>query len=50
MKNAINSTLLFLDGDIPLATSYGVDIPQLIRFARGSRHATDFNTRNKYVQ
>ena len=37
----------FLDGDIPRATSYGVYISQLIRFARVSSHVTDFNTRNK---
>ena len=36
----------FLDGDIPLATSYGVYITQLIRFARVSSHVADFNTRN----
>ena len=34
----------FLDGDVPRATSYGVYISQLIRFAG---HVTDFNTRNK---
>ena len=36
----------FLDGDIPRATSYGIYISQLIRFARVSSHVTDFNTRN----
>ena len=35
----------FLDGDIPRATSYGVYISQLIRFARMSSHVADFNTR-----
>ena len=28
----------FLDGDVPLSTSYGVYISQLIRFARASSH------------
>ena len=37
----------FLDGDVPLSTSYGVYISQLIRFARVSSHVVDFNTRNK---
>ena len=37
----------FLDGDVPRATSYGVYISQLIRFARVSSHVTDFNTRKK---
>ena len=40
---------LFLDGDVPHATSYGVYISQLIRFARVSSHVTDFNTRNKLL-
>ena len=40
----------FLDGDIPCATSYGVYISQLIRFARVSRHVADFNTRNKNLR
>ena len=31
-------------------TSYGVYISQLIRFARVSRHVTDFNTRNKLLK
>ena len=39
----------FLDGDVPLSTSYGVYISQLIRFARVSSHVADFNTRNKYL-
>ena len=39
----------FLDGDVPLATSYGVYISQLIRFARVSSHVADFNTRNKIL-
>ena len=37
----------FLDGDIPRSTSYGVNISQLIRFARVSSHVVDFNARNK---
>ena len=39
----------FLDGDVPRSTSYGVYISQLIRFARVSSHADDFNTRNKIL-
>ena len=39
----------FLDGDVPRSTSYGVYIPQLIRFARESSHVDDFNTRNKVL-
>ena len=39
----------FLDGDVPRSTSYGVDISQLIRFARASSHVADFNTRNKLL-
>ena len=35
-----------LDGDVPRATSYGVYISQLIRFARGCSDVRDFNTRN----
>ena len=31
----------FLDGDNPRSTSYGVYIPQLIRFARVSSHVND---------
>ena len=38
---------LFLDGDVPRSTSYGVYISQLIRFARASSYVADFNTRNK---
>ena len=40
---------LFLDGDVPCSTSYSVYISQLIRFARVSSHADDFNTRNKVL-
>ena len=39
----------FLDGDVPRSTSYGVYISQLIRFARKSSYAADFNTRNKLL-
>ena len=38
---------LFLDGDVPRSTSYGVYISQLIRFARVSSHVADFSARNK---
>ena len=37
----------FLDDDVPRRASYGVYIPQLIRFARVCNHVTDFNARNK---
>ena len=40
---------LFLDGDVPRSTSYGVYISQLFRFARVSSHVDDFNTRNKVL-
>ena len=39
----------FLDCDVPRSTSYGVYIAQFIRFARGSSHVDDFNTRNKVL-
>ena len=39
----------FLNGDVPRSTSYGVYISQLIRFARASSYAADFNTRNKLL-
>ena len=35
-----------LDGDVPHATSYGIYISQLIRFARGCSCVKDFNERN----
>ena len=38
---------LFLDGDVPRSTAYGVYISQLIRFARVSSHVADFNAHNK---
>ena len=33
----------FLDGDVPRSTSYGVFIPQSIRFARAHSHVADGN-------
>ena len=39
----------FLDGDISRATSYGVYISQLIRFARVSSHVADLNTKNQIL-
>ena len=38
-----------LDGDVPQATSYGVYISQLIRFARACSLVEDFNERNLYI-
>lgn len=35
-----------LDGDVPRATSYGIYISQLIRFARACSEVDDFNHRN----
>ena len=40
---------LFLDGDVPRSTSYGVYISQLMRFARVSSHVADYNTHNKLL-
>ena len=37
----------FLDGAVPLRTSYGVYISQLIRFDRASSNVSDFNCWNK---
>ena len=39
----------FLDGDVSRSISYGVYIPQLIRFARASSYVADLNTRNKLL-
>ena len=39
----------FLDGDVPRSASYGVNISQLIQFARVSSHVDDFNTCNKVL-
>ena len=38
-----------LDGDVPRATSYGVYISQLIRFARAFTSVEDFNNRNRVI-
>ena len=37
----------FLDGDVPRRASYGVNISQLIRFARVCNHVADYNAQNK---
>ena len=37
----------FFYGDVPLSTTYGVYISQLIRFARVSSHVADINASNK---
>ena len=39
----------FLDGDVPLAPSYGVYISQLVRFARVCNNVNDFNERNLVI-
>ena len=39
----------FLDGDVPLAPSYGVYISQLVRFARVCNNIGDFNERNLFI-
>ena len=39
----------FLDGYVPRSTSNGVNISQLIHFARASSYVADFNTRNKLL-
>ena len=39
----------FLDGDVPIAPSYGVYISQLVRFARVCSHVSDFNERNLFI-
>ena len=39
--------VLFLDGDVPRRTSYGVYISHLIRFARAFSNLSDFNCRVK---
>ena len=39
----------FLDGDVPLSPSYGVNISQLIRFARVCSNVDDFNKRNLFL-
>ena len=37
------------DGDVPLATSYGVYISKLIRFARACSSVEDFHIRNRTI-
>ena len=39
----------FLDGDVPRFPSYGVYIPQLIRFPRVCSNVEDFNNRNLFL-
>ena len=39
----------FLDGDVSRSASYGVNMSQLIRFARLSSHVDVLNTRNKVL-
>ena len=39
----------FLDGDVPRSPSYGVYIPQLIRFASVCSNVDDFNNRNLFL-
>ena len=39
----------FLDGDGSRSTSYGVNISQLLRFARVSSNVDDLNTWNKVL-
>ena len=39
----------FLDCDVPRSTSFGVYIPQPIRFARASNHVADYNICNKLL-
>ena len=38
----------FLGGDVPRSPSYGVNISQLIRFARVCSNVDDFNNRNLF--
>ena len=39
----------FVDGYVPRSPSYGVYIPQLIRFARVCSNVEDFNNRNLFL-
>ena len=41
---------LFLDGDIPRASSYGVYTSQLMSVARVSSHVADFNCNSELSQ
>ena len=48
----INEMILnfpFLDGDVSRSPSYGVDISQLIRFARVGSNVDDFNNENLFL-
>ena len=38
-----------LDGDDPRSPSYGVNVPQFIRFAKVCSNVSDFNDRNQYL-
>ena len=39
----------WLDGDIPRLPSYGINISQLIRFARACTHISDFHSKNVQI-
>ena len=39
----------YLGGDVPRRASYGIYISQLIRFAKVSKHVSDFITRKKLL-
>ena len=39
----------FLEGDVPLAPSYGVYISQLVRYARICSCVSDFNNKNRFI-
>ena len=39
----------FLDGDVPRYMSNGVNISQLVRFARACSSVDDFNRRNQII-
>lgn len=39
----------FLEGDVPLAPSYGVYISQLVRYARICSGVSDFNDKNRFI-
>ena len=39
----------FLEGDVPLAPSYGVYISQLVRYARICSDVSDFNDKNRFI-
>jgi hypothetical protein len=47
--NIVTNNYPHLDGDVPHATSYGVYISQLIRFARACSRVDDFNERNLFI-